>query len=123
MLRIISKNVVFILIIALFISTLMACSPTQETPAPLKDDEAVVEAMVEEEMVLSMDELSQFDGKDGNKSYIAVDGIIYDVSDVPQWIGGMHRGFTAGMDVTDEVNKSPHGVSKLKGIKIVGKMK
>jgi len=123
MLRIISKKIVFIMIIALFVSSLVACSPTQETPAPLKDEEAVAEAVVEEEMVLSMDELKKFDGKDDNKAYIAVDGIIYDVSDVPQWIGGMHRGFTAGMDVTDEVNKSPHGVSKLKGIKIVGKIK
>lgn len=73
------------------------------------------------ETVMSLDELSQYDGKDGNPAYIAVDGMIYDVTDVTQWTDGEHNGYSAGQDLTDEINNiSPHGVSKLKNIPVVG---
>ena len=72
---------------------------------------------------LSLDELSAFDGKDGQPAYIAIDGVIYDVTSVPQWANGDHNGFTAGNDLTEEIkNISPHGVSKLKGLPVVGEL-
>jgi len=75
------------------------------------------------EVVMTIDELSAYDGKDGNPAYIAVDGMIYDVTDVPQWRNGEHNGYEAGQDLTDEINTiSPHGISKLKGISVVGKL-
>ena len=75
------------------------------------------------ELVLTLEELSQYDGKDGNPAYVAVDGVIYDVTDVPQWKNGEHNGYTAGQDLTDIIkNKSPHGVSKLRGVPVVGKL-
>ena len=59
--------------------------------------------------------------KNGNPAYIAVDGVIYDVTDVPQWNGGGHNGYFAGNDLTEEIKTiSPHGVSKLNGIPVVG---
>jgi predicted heme/steroid binding protein len=52
-----------------------------------------------------------------------VDGVIYDVTNVPQWSNGGHNGFTAGKDLTEEIkNVSPHGVSKLQGLPVVGKL-
>jgi predicted heme/steroid binding protein len=75
------------------------------------------------ELVLTLDELAQYDGKNGNPAYIAVDGVIYDVTDVPQWKNGDHNGFTAGNDLTVQIKTiSPHGVSKLKGLTVVGKL-
>ena len=69
------------------------------------------------------EELSQYDGQDGRKAYITVDGDIYDVTDVEYWSGGKHNGFEAGMDLTNEIkNVSPHGLSKLKGLPKVGKL-
>ena len=69
------------------------------------------------------EELSQYDGQDGRKAYIAVDGIIYDVTDVKPWSGGKHNGFDAGKDLTYEIkNISPHGTSKLRGLTKVGKL-
>lgn len=71
----------------------------------------------------TIDELSTYNGKDGNSAYIAVDGIVYDVTIVSQWKNGMHNGFEAGKDLTDEIKTiSPHGISKLKGIPVVGKL-
>ena len=59
--------------------------------------------------------------KNGNPAYVAVDGVIYDVTDVRQWQNGDHNGFEAGKDLTDEIkNVSPHGVSKLDLVPAVG---
>ena len=72
---------------------------------------------------LTLDQLKQYDGKNGNPAYIAVDGILYDVTNVGQWSNGKHNGYTAGKDLTDAIkNKSPHGTSKLNGVPIVGKL-
>jgi predicted heme/steroid binding protein len=73
---------------------------------------------------LTIGELAEFDGKDGAKAYIAVDGVIYDVTDVREWAGGSHWGkFAAGRDLTTEIKTlSPHGVSKLSGVPVVGKI-
>ncbi|KAB3531613.1 cytochrome B5 [Alkaliphilus serpentinus] len=71
----------------------------------------------------TLEELAEYDGKEGKPAYIAVDGIIYDVTDVREWKDGQHNGFEAGKDLTEAIkNQSPHGVSKLKNIKAVGKL-
>jgi predicted heme/steroid binding protein len=75
------------------------------------------------EKTFTIDELSTYNGKDGNPAYIAVEGIVYDVTNVSQWKNGMHNGFEAGKDLTEEIKTiSPHGVSKLKGVPVVGKL-
>ena len=72
---------------------------------------------------LTLEQLKQYDGKNGNPAYIAVDGILYDVTNVRQWSNGMHNGYSAGQDLTDAIkNVSPHGVSQLKGVPVVGKL-
>lgn len=76
-----------------------------------------------QELVLTLDELAKYDGKNGNPAYVAVDGVIYDVTNVPEWKNGEHNGYTAGKDLTDAIkNVSPHGVSKLKNVPVVGKL-
>jgi predicted heme/steroid binding protein len=75
------------------------------------------------EKTFTIDELAAFNGKDGAPAYIAVDGIVYDVTNVSYWKNGMHNGFEAGRDLTEEIKtKSPHGVSKMNGIPVVGKL-
>ncbi len=70
---------------------------------------------------LTLEELKQYDGQNGNPAYIAVDGIIYDVTNVREWKNAQHNGYTAGNDLTDAIkNVSPHGVSKLNGVPVVG---
>ena len=72
---------------------------------------------------LTLDQLKQYDGKNGNPAYVAVDGIIYDVTNVKAWKNGEHNGYSAGNDLTDIIkNKSPHGVKNLEGLPIVGKL-
>ena len=72
---------------------------------------------------LTLAELAQYNGKNGQPAYVAVDGVIYDVSGYAKWKNGEHNGYSAGQDLTDIIkNKSPHGVAKLNGVRIVGKL-
>lgn len=78
------------------------------------EEEADDEEIPAEETTFPMEEIAQYDGKDGNPAYIVVDGIVYDVSNVGQWIGGSHFGFEAGSDVTEALqNVVPHGENML----------
>jgi len=72
---------------------------------------------------LTLEQLKQYDGKNGNPAYVAVDGVIYDVTNLPRWRNGEHNGYSAGQDLTEIIKtKSPHGVSKLIGVPVVGKL-
>jgi predicted heme/steroid binding protein len=78
---------------------------------------------INDDKTFTVDELSTYNGKNGNSAYISVDGIVYDVTNVSQWKNGTHNGFEAGKDLTVEIKTiSPHGISKLKGIPVVGKL-
>lgn len=71
----------------------------------------------------SLAELKKFDGQNGNKAYVAIDGTIYDVTGVPQWANGQHNGLQAGNDLSDAINSSPHGKAILSKLSIVGTIK
>ncbi len=71
---------------------------------------------------MTITELANFDGQDGRKAYVAVDSVIYDVTDVKAWKGGKHKGNKAGKDVTAKIAKAPHGKSTLKKLNKVGKL-
>lgn len=66
-------------------------------------------------------ELAKYDGKNGNPAYVAVNGTVYDVSNVPEWKNGIHQGrFQAGQDLSEAIKQSPHGTSKLDMVPAVG---
>lgn len=73
-----------------------------------------------EKIYMTLEDLSAYDGLDGQKAYIAVDGVIYDVTNSTRWNEGAHNGYQAGQDLTDEIlGVSPHGVNVLENIPIV----
>lgn len=98
---------------------------TEATMAEEASTEASTEATTEaamEEKTFTLEELAQYDGKNGNMAYVAVNGVVYDVTDVPAWTNGQHNGNMAGQDVTEALKKAPHGDSTLEGLPIVGKL-
>lgn len=69
-------------------------------------------------------ELAAFNGQNGNPAYIAVDGVVYDVTKVATWGARLHNGmFQAGKDYSAEIKKAPHGVDKLLTAVRVGVLK
>jgi predicted heme/steroid binding protein len=71
----------------------------------------------------TVEQLSKFDGKDGRKAYIAIDGVVYDVSESRAWKNGKHKGNKAGQDLSKMIKRSPHGKSVLGKLKPVGRLK
>lgn len=75
------------------------------------------------ERVFTQAELSRYNGKNGNPAYVAVNGVVYDVTNVASWAGATHFGLTAGTDVTSEFASCHAGQqSILNNLKIVGKL-
>jgi len=73
------------------------------------------------ERKFTLEELKQYDGREGRPAYIAYRGKVYDVTDSYLWLGGDHQGqHEAGKDVTNEMAFAPHGEEVLERVKLVG---
>ena len=58
---------------------------------------------------MTSEELSKHNGQNGQPAYVAVRGVIYDVSDSPLWKNGNHEGaHQAGCDLSLELKTAPH---------------
>lgn len=69
----------------------------------------------------TLEELAQYNGKDGNPAYVAVNGVVYDVTNNPLWAGGNHFfGITAGQDRTNDFETCHPGAMVLSVLPVVG---
>lgn len=105
------------LLLLAFVSILLltGCSKATDSNVPLEQ--------------LTTEELSRFDGKAGNKCYVAVSGNVYLISNSSSWVNGIHLDSkgkaSCGKDLTEAITDSPHGVSILTTspkVKLVGKI-
>ena len=104
---------------------LVACAPAiVEDSATTSSEVVSVSSSAEEMRTFTLEELSQYNGKDGQPAYVVVDGVVYDVTNVEAWKDGEHKnGLTAGNELTEEItNQSPHGIKVLEGLPIVGEL-
>ena len=90
---------------------LVACAST-----PYKETRAVPEK------TFTVEELAEFNGKDGKKTFIAYQGIVYDLTGSRKWKNGTHKGNEAGKDITEKLEKAWHGAKVLKDKPIAGKL-
>ena len=73
------------------------------------------------ERKFTLEELKQYDGKDGRPVYVAYKGKVYDVTDSLLWMEGDHQGaHGAGKDLTEEMSQAPHGEETLANVKLIG---
>jgi predicted heme/steroid binding protein len=69
----------------------------------------------------SLQELSQYNGKNGRPAFIACQGKVYDVTRSFQWKKGEHQVLhRAGNDLTVALKDAPHGVEFLLKFPLVG---
>lgn len=69
----------------------------------------------------TLEELKQYDGKNGRPAYIACAGKVYDVTDSYVWVDGDHLGqHEAGKDLTNNLKSAPHGEEALERAKLIG---
>lgn len=60
----------------------------------------------------TLNELSEYNGRNGNPAYVAIEGIVYDVSNEPVWSTKKYKGITAGEDLTEQFNYY-HGMDEI----------
>lgn len=100
--------VIFLIFMMLFVS----CSNNDEVAntEPMNNENVneVDDSDTSEPLVFNSDTLSAYNGKDGNPAYIAIEGVVYDVSDEAMWMDGIHQGrFQAGQDLTEQMKNAP----------------
>ena len=69
-------------------------------------------------------QLLRHNGDIENEKWIAYDGIVYDVTDCPNWRGELHRNLHfPGQDLSGEISEAPHSedVFTRPCIKVVGR--
>ncbi|PKN12104.1 MAG: hypothetical protein CVU69_09175 [Deltaproteobacteria bacterium HGW-Deltaproteobacteria-4] len=65
-------------------------------------------------------ELARFDGQEGRKAYVAVNGKVFDVTASSYWQGGNHQNaHHAGMDLSADLLKAPHVRSVIERFPVV----
>ena len=70
------------------------------------------------------EELAQHTGEDGKPTLIAAHGKVYDVSDSYHWRKGRHHALhRAGMDLTADLSRAPHGAHLLARVPVVGRLR
>jgi|GEM_PF-2073690 len=71
----------------------------------------------------TLEELKTYDGSAGRPSYVAINGVVYDVSMTASWGGGTHFGFKSGQELgSDFLNCHKNSGDILKSLTIVGKI-
>lgn len=90
--------------------------PPIEPPTPLEPTTPGSQA------TFTLQELSKFDGKDSNPAYVAVNGIVYDVTNNAAWAAATHFGLTAGKDLTNEFASCHASQPILSNLRVVGKL-
>lgn len=108
-------------ILLLSVLTLSAC---QQKQPEILDEAAQTEAKPESqetavEKTISLEELSKFNGEDDKPAYVAVDGFVYDVSDV--FIKGKHYQHIAGQDLTEDFYTT-HMIEQIKKYPVIAKL-
>lgn len=68
----------------------------------------------------TLEELAQYNGKDGAPAYVAVNGVVYDVTNNSVWKGGPHFGLNAGNDLTKQFQSCHPGAMVLTRLPVVG---
>ena len=121
------KNFKTLLLSASTLLLLAACgTDTAEEDTAVTEDttEEVAEQPISADDIdtFTVEELSEYDGKDGNEAYVAINDVVYDVTEANGWVDGVHEGgIEAGNAYDNEVIEgAPHGDSVLDGLPVVG---
>jgi len=71
----------------------------------------------------SRSHLALRNGQDKPQIWVALHGIIYEVTRSRLWRDGKHYEHWAGQDLTDELKDAPHDAKVFEKFKVIGKLK
>jgi predicted heme/steroid binding protein len=101
--------------------------PVEEEPVT-EDEEPVTETVDDEPeeeettqtTVFNAQTLANYDGREGRAAYIAIDGVVYDVTSSPRWPNGQHNGFQAGQDLSRQIPQNHRADMRFERFPVVG---
>lgn len=97
--------------------TTPAAQPTAST-APANDTKKSADTPI------TLNQLAKNNGKDGNKCWVAIKGVVYDASNNRLWKNGTHTTSNGrancGEDLTEALGQSPHGKRVLDDLEKIG---
>lgn len=77
---------------------------------------------IDPDRIFTPEELARYNGRNGMAAYVAVNGVVYDVTNNPTWAEAAHYGLRAGKDLTKEFELCHPGAMVLSVLPIVGKL-
>jgi predicted heme/steroid binding protein len=89
------------------------------TPSQSSSSNSATPSAKSQEKVFTISELAKYDGQNGNLAYVAVDGVVYDVSSV--FTSGSHFSHYAGQELTDAFY-TEHAKSSITKYPVVGRL-
>ncbi len=115
-------GILFLIKLSLFLFMVLAVLIVTFVIAP-KLERNTQQAVKLDKKNLTIDELAQFDGKEGRPAYFAFNGSVYDVTASKLWKEGNHvQRHMAGFDLTNALKQAPHGENRLDLVPIIGKL-
>ncbi len=110
--------VVLVLTICVGIFIALVSPSDAGDPAKLERTFSAEEQARIDSITITHEELAGHDGQEGRAAWIAVNGIVYDVTE--KWADGKHHGLEAGRDHTEKFVASGHAQQTLQKLTVVG---
>jgi predicted heme/steroid binding protein len=95
---------------------------TQDVPLPLSSPQSSSTQRLPTQSTFTLEELSKYNGKNGNPAYVAVNGTVYDVTNNAGWAAATHFGLSAGKDLSNEFASCHGGQQILSRLNVVGRL-
>lgn len=115
---IIAGIIALVVAISVGIFIALAPSPNAGDSAKLERAFSAEEQARIDSTTITHQELAEHDGQEGSTAWIAVNGVVYDVT--KEWSGGKHHGLEAGRDQTEKFVASGHAREILEKLTVVG---
>lgn len=115
------KKTLALLLITLTIFV-VGCGQKTSTTQTTQPAKTTTPSTASSSKVFTLSDLKQYDGKNGNATYVAVNGVVYDVSNTKAFKNGNHQGNSAGVDLSSAIKDAPHGESVLADLPVLGKL-
>ena len=90
------------------------------TSFKLNESEDVQQTITKADKIFTDETIKEYNGKNGNPAYVAINGVVYDISDKKLLRGSLRRDLRPGVDATRFAKRDPRTLAQIKDLPVVG---